>query len=186
MKKNKKVSIILISSIITIIVAILYIIKLLYFQYHHCGLCAEGCCGFSKTQQFFHDLKIIDNLYNIIVIYNLIMIPLIIIKSIKKRLSKTTITTFIIGLILILAPSIKEVISNKNDIYDMEWDKPIIYIYPTEKTRLTITLDNDEKLLYSYPQYNDSWEIIVDKDSTIYDLKTKRKNRFYSSRMGRK
>ena len=136
MKKNKKVSIILISSIITIIVAILYIIKLLYFQNHPCGSCAEGCCGFSKTQQFIHDLKIIDNLYNIMVIYNLIMIPIIIIKSIKKRLSKGTIITFIIGVVLILAPSIKEAISNKNDIYNMQVDKPIIYIYPTEKNKI--------------------------------------------------
>ena len=52
--------------------------------------------------------------------------------------------------------------------------KPIIYIYPDEETNLLIHLKDTEKLLYTYPKYQDSWNIKVLKNGLLYDYKTER------------
>lgn len=52
--------------------------------------------------------------------------------------------------------------------------KPIIYIYPTSDIDLKVTLGNKDNLLYTYPKYNDSWNVHVSIDGNIYDYNTKR------------
>lgn len=52
--------------------------------------------------------------------------------------------------------------------------KPIIYIYPEEDIDLTIKLKNEKDLLYTYPKYNNVWNVRVSKDGNIYDYNTKR------------
>ena len=52
--------------------------------------------------------------------------------------------------------------------------KPIIYIYPTEDIDLKIKLGNTNDLLYTYPKYNNIWNVRVSKDGNIYDYDTKR------------
>ena len=52
--------------------------------------------------------------------------------------------------------------------------KPIIYIYPDKDMDLTITLGNTDNLLYTYPKYNNSWNVRVTKDGNIYDYNTNR------------
>ena len=52
--------------------------------------------------------------------------------------------------------------------------KPIIYLYPEEDMDLTITLGNPQNLLYTYPKYNNSWNVYVTKDGNIYDYNTGR------------
>lgn len=52
--------------------------------------------------------------------------------------------------------------------------KPIIYIYPEEDIDLTIKLGNEKDLLYTYPKYNNTWNVRVSKDGNIYDYNTKR------------
>ena len=46
--------------------------------------------------------------------------------------------------------------------------KPVIYIYPEEdNTEVTVTLSNPDRITCSYPEYNDGWQVIADKDGTI-------------------
>ena len=52
--------------------------------------------------------------------------------------------------------------------------KPIIYIYPQTDMDLTVKLGKYENLLYTYPKYNDGWNVHVTKDGNIYDYNTKR------------
>ena len=52
--------------------------------------------------------------------------------------------------------------------------KPIIYIYPQKDMDLTIKLGNKNNLLYTYPKYNNGWNVHVSKDGNIYDYNTKR------------
>lgn len=52
--------------------------------------------------------------------------------------------------------------------------KPIIYIYPTEELDLTIKLGNPSNLKYTYPQYNNIWNVRVSPDGNIYDYNTDR------------
>lgn len=52
--------------------------------------------------------------------------------------------------------------------------KPIIYIYPEEDIDLTIKLGNTNNLTFTYPKYNDSWNVRVSTDGNIYDYDTNR------------
>ncbi len=53
--------------------------------------------------------------------------------------------------------------------------KPIIYLYPKEETKLTVKLGYPEKLICSYPQYINEWNITSYPDGTIIDNTTNRK-----------
>lgn len=52
--------------------------------------------------------------------------------------------------------------------------KPIIYIYPDNEMDLTIKLKNGNALTYTYPKYDNIWNIHVDTTGNIYDYKTNR------------
>ena len=46
--------------------------------------------------------------------------------------------------------------------------KPVIYLYPEEKTDVTVDLDFDGKLTYTYPYTEDGhWEVTADTDGTL-------------------
>ena len=46
--------------------------------------------------------------------------------------------------------------------------KPVIYLYPEEKTDVTVDLDFDGKLTYTYPYTkNGHWEVTADTDGTL-------------------
>ncbi len=75
------------------------------------------------------------------------------------------------------------ILSNKNEnsqnnIFENEEyvsvDKPMLYIYPVEDMDLTIKLSNEELIKFSYPKYDDEWNVFVTTDGNIYDYKTKR------------
>lgn len=57
-------------------------------------------------------------------------------------------------------------------------EKPVIYLYPTEKTAIDIKLDVKGKLLTTFPKYDKNWEVIAEPNGQIFDKKT---NRYYSS-----
>ena len=54
-------------------------------------------------------------------------------------------------------------------------DKPVIYLYSEKKMDVSIKLKLNGKLTCTYPTYQNGWNIIVDKDGTIFDKRTKRK-----------
>jgi|GEM_PF-6481128 len=47
--------------------------------------------------------------------------------------------------------------------------KPVIYLYPTEQTDITLTFENDENLLTTYPKYNGAWSVHAYPDGTLTD-----------------
>ena len=49
------------------------------------------------------------------------------------------------------------------------WDKPVIYIYPEEKTDVSVNLNLDGNITFSYPEYNKGWEITAYPDGTLID-----------------
>lgn len=57
-------------------------------------------------------------------------------------------------------------------------EKPVIYLYPTEKTTIDIKLDVKGKLLTTFPKYDKNWEVIAEPSGQFFDKKT---NRYYSS-----
>ena len=52
--------------------------------------------------------------------------------------------------------------------------KPIIYIYPKEKTKITVTLGKPGNLTASYPKYNNGWTVIANPNGTLIDVNTGR------------
>lgn len=57
-------------------------------------------------------------------------------------------------------------------------EKPVIYLYPTEKTEIEIKLDLKGELITTFPKYEKNWEVIAEPNGQIFDKKT---NRYYGS-----
>jgi hypothetical protein len=56
-------------------------------------------------------------------------------------------------------------------------EKPVIYLYPEEKTDVRVTLDYNGKLFVTYPGYKDGWNVTAYPDGTIIN---KADNKEYS------
>lgn len=55
--------------------------------------------------------------------------------------------------------------------------KPVIYLYPTATTELSVKLNYSGKLLFTYPHYDKKWEVIAHPDGKLIN---KKDNREYS------
>ena len=53
-------------------------------------------------------------------------------------------------------------------------EKPVIYLYPQEQTRVSVKLDFDGKLTSTYPKYETGWDVIANPDGTLTDPVTGR------------
>ncbi|MBR2679007.1 MAG: hypothetical protein IKE63_06280 [Bacilli bacterium] len=54
-----------------------------------------------------------------------------------------------------------------------QW-KPIIYVYPTEDTDVTIKVSNPDDLTTTYPKYNNEWKVKALTDGTLIDSNNKK------------
>jgi len=52
--------------------------------------------------------------------------------------------------------------------------KPIIYLYPEEKTEVSIKVGKPENLTTTYPKYTDGWNVVAKPDGTLIDTTTGR------------
>ena len=48
-------------------------------------------------------------------------------------------------------------------------EKPVIYLYPTEETDITVTLSYDGTLTHTYPAYENGWRVTAQPDGTLTD-----------------
>ena len=56
------------------------------------------------------------------------------------------------------------------EIFDEPVDeKPVIYLYPTQETDITVTLDYDGVLTAAYPAYDGGWRVTARPDGTLTD-----------------
>ena len=55
-----------------------------------------------------------------------------------------------------------------------QWDKPIIYVYPEKDMNVEINVSNPEKLIVSYPKYEDGWKVKALTDGTLIDKNNKK------------
>jgi len=85
-----------------------------------------------------------------------------------KRLNYLS-SLFISLFILIIIFSIIGIVLHNPppDLNTPTYRKPVIYLYPTEKTTLTVTLEIDGTMLISEPTYGDGWNIEVTPDGLI-------------------
>lgn len=47
------------------------------------------------------------------------------------------------------------------------YDKPVIYLYPTEKINISVKLNFKGELTFTYPTYKNGWNITAQQDGTI-------------------
>lgn len=52
--------------------------------------------------------------------------------------------------------------------------KPVIYLYPTQETEVTVGLDLAGELTASYPDYGEGWHVVASPDGTLTDPDTGR------------
>ena len=57
--------------------------------------------------------------------------------------------------------------------------KPVIYLYPTEKTEVTVKLDYSGHLTCTYPAYNDGWTVTASPDGILSDANGQTYNYLY-------
>lgn len=58
--------------------------------------------------------------------------------------------------------------------FEPEVEKPIIYLYPTETTEVTVVLGAPERLTCTYPKYEDAWQVLANPNGDLTDLSTNR------------
>ena len=63
--------------------------------------------------------------------------------------------------------------SNGIDIYEVD-KKPIIYLYPTEETQISVKLKNENNITSSYPKYKENWHVIAKPNGDLKDIKTEK------------
>lgn len=57
--------------------------------------------------------------------------------------------------------------------------KPVIYLYPEEKTEVSVTLDYNGKLICTYPFYDNGWTVTANPDGTLTDANGQTYNYLY-------
>ncbi len=66
---------------------------------------------------------------------------------------------------------------DRKDAIDLGFDekaKPVIYLYPEEPTDVSVKLDVSGELAFTYPAYNDGWNVTAYPDGTLIDKATGR------------
>jgi len=53
-------------------------------------------------------------------------------------------------------------------------EKPIIYIYPEQETKVTVKVGKPNNLTHTYPKYDNGWEVIAKPNGDLVDCKTGR------------
>ena len=57
--------------------------------------------------------------------------------------------------------------------YDLEecyaYAKPVLYLYPTEETKVTVDFEHENMLTTTYPKFNKKWTVIAKPNGDLYD-----------------
>lgn len=53
--------------------------------------------------------------------------------------------------------------------YEEPVEKPVIYFYPEEETKILVNLDFEGRLTATYPEYNGGWKVTATPDGTLFD-----------------
>ncbi len=58
------------------------------------------------------------------------------------------------------------------DTYDIQVEKPVIYLYPTVEQKVHVQLNYEGDLTHTYPKYpNDGWMVTAEPNGTLWDQK---------------
>ena len=87
--------------------------------------------------------------------------------------------SFVVG-VIVGCISLFFVAHHIGESQDVMLKKPVIYLYPEEKTDVDVSLDlKNGKLISTYPEYKDGWHVTAESDGTLYDSKGQSYNYLY-------
>ena len=52
-------------------------------------------------------------------------------------------------------------------------EKPVVYLYPEKEMEVKVQLDYDGKLVCTYPEYDNGWDVVAQPDGTLCDYSGK-------------
>ena len=88
-------------------------------------------------------------------------------KKLKVLIIIGTVICILLALFIILAIVLFPIISPL--IAPPVMDKPVIYLYPEEEMEVSVKLDYNGELMFTYPKYNDGWTVTARPDGTLID-----------------
>ena len=81
-----------------------------------------------------------------------------------------------IGVFLLVFTGCDDYEENFSEVADA---KPVIYLYPEEKTEVSVKLDYEGELTCTYPAYEDGWTVTAQPDGTLQDAAGQTYNYLY-------
>ena len=92
-------------------------------------------------------------------------------KQMLKRILKTAVyLVIIVSVVFLLMRLVPD---------DVSFEKPILYLYPEETTKVTVKLELLGELTCTYPAYDDGWTVTAAPDGTLIDEKGQTYNYLY-------
>lgn len=65
-----------------------------------------------------------------------------------------------------------------NEQQDIRVEKPVIYLYPEKQTEVSLQVNFNGKLDFTYPPYNKGWQVIAQPDGTLTDKNDGREHKY--------
>lgn len=84
-----------------------------------------------------------------------------------KDMDKESLIGYDLGYEYYYIPKTKE--TGKIPTYIGGYAKPILYLYPTKETNVTVTFDKSENLTTTYPKYINNWSVKALPNGDLYD-----------------
>ena len=117
-----------------------------------------------------------ENVVGTIIISILIVVLFITLRKKKENESTKKSILKIVGIIIaavaIIIIGVFVLMIHNNSRVSLE--KPIIYLYPTEDTEVSVKLRYSDNITVSYPKYTTGWNVLAKPDGNLVDLSTKR------------
>jgi hypothetical protein len=95
-------------------------------------------------------------------------------EELKEESHKEIINPIFLIIIVVVFFIIVFLYSNLDLIFSSTIAKPIIYLYPTEETEITVSVGYPNQLTCSYPKYTTGWNVLAKSNGDLIDLDTGR------------
>ena len=60
--------------------------------------------------------------------------------------------------------------TSSEDVMSAQFTKPVIYLYPQEELKVSVELDFDGELTFTYPEYKKNWQVKAEPDGSLTTL----------------
>lgn len=96
--------------------------------------------------------------------------------AIKQEKFREALKLFLITfmIVFVVFGALKIARNTASNLIDSAATKPIIYLYPTEETPVSVKVGYPDMMTHIYPEYNDGWNVLAQPNGDLVDLNTGR------------